>query len=58
MTNRDWTIRVYAADSGIQIDEWDLINRTEHEADREAAADVRREYGSDVDWSLIIKVWS
>ena len=48
-----WTVRVYEPRSGNMIATWSIGDRTEHEAAREAEADVVREFGNDVDWTMM-----
>ena len=49
----DWKIRVYAREADADpCATWIIVNRTQHEADREASADVARDYPDAADWSI------
>ena len=50
---KDWIVTVYDNEDEV-IAEWEILNRTEREADSEAEADVARIYNAD-DWTLIEK---
>ena len=47
-TNCDWTVRVYDERNN-QIDSWIIKDRTEHEAEKEAMADLPQNCD---DWTL------
>ena len=46
----NWEVRIYDQMHNL-VCSWYIENRTEHEADDEASADVARDY-PDFDWSL------
>lgn len=46
----DWRVRIYDKNDAL-INSWTIQNRTEHEAEREAAADVDNDSDA-CDWTL------
>jgi hypothetical protein len=49
---RNWIVRVYSSQAATEpYEKWLIENRTEHEADAEASADIARQH-PDADWTM------
>lgn len=46
----DWLVRVYRGSA--QIGEWIIQSRTEEEADKEASADIEKDFPDSTDWTM------
>jgi len=59
MTKTDWTVRVYGEHDKI-IESWDIENRTDGEAFREAEADVIKisQAWEVTDWNITKRIYN